>query len=100
MWRDLGRKSDIGDGRPVYDAQEAPFRANPAGAPGLDVKLAWKPALTDAPVASGPPQDAFDTVTVVPDCDQTPFQPLLTLPLRLVSMTPPRHRPWLPRPLR
>ena len=79
MRRDLGGKSDIGGRTADLRRAGGAVEREPAGLARAAVKLAWKPALVDAPVASGPPQDGFATVTVVPDCDQTPFHPLLTL---------------------
>ena len=52
------------------------MRANPLATPAVPV--AWKPALVDAPVASGPPQGGLLTVSVLPDCDQVQFHPLLS----------------------
>ena len=78
--------------------QGAPLSAKPLGVPGLPVKPAWKPALTVPPLGSAPPQDGLPTVTVVPDCDHTPFQPLLTvtvLPTVKVSRHDDRAGPLL-----
>ena len=74
----VGVPTGVGVGGPL---QASPFRAKLVGAGLLPVCVAWKPKATVPPLAPIVPFQWLATLeaeTVVPLCEKSAFQPLLT----------------------
>lgn len=56
-----------------------PLIAKEVGAVFVPLYVNWAPVVTAAPTAIAPFQDAFFAVTALPDCDQVPLQPLVSV---------------------
>jgi hypothetical protein len=72
----VGLGDVVGVGEPVVHA--APFTVKAAGSELDPLNEPLKPIEVLPPVASAPFQLSLVTVTFSPDCDQVPFQPLVT----------------------